>query len=154
MSTVNRNAVKYGSVGGQGFSQLHMPVTHASFPIKQGELVYLDTSAHIIKPIASDANAATLAGVALQPSVASSNIDNVATGEPAVIVGWDVVCSFKTTAAETYLPGLPLYIGADAQTVTTVAGSNSLGRVVLPIGVSTLTGAAGVTVDVLVKSVL
>ena len=155
MSTVNQNAVKYGVVSGDGMKKLHYPITHASFPVKQGELVYLDTSAHIVKPVASDANAATLAGVALQPSGVSSGLDNsTAPAEKTVMVGWDVVAFFKTTAAETYVPGTPVYIGADAQTITTVAGSNMIGRVVLPATVSSVTGATGVTVDVLVKSAL
>lgn len=152
MATVNQNPVQYGVVGGQGFKQLHMPV-NASFPIKQGELVYLDTTAHHIKPAASDANYATGLGVALQPSVASSNLDNSsAPAEKAVMVGWDVVASLKTTAAETYYHGTAVYMGADAQTITTVAGSNQVGSVVLPSGVASVTGASGLLIGVLVKS--
>lgn len=154
MSTVNQNAVKYGAISGDGMKKIHFPVS-SSFEIKQGELVYLDTSAHIIKSLDSDAHAATLAGVALAPSKISSNIDlSTAPAEKTVMVGWDVVAFFKTTAAETYYHGTPVYIGADAQTITTVAGSNMIGRVVLPAGVSSVAGATGVTVDVLVKSAL
>ena len=67
-------------------------------------------------------------------------------------VGWDLVAQLKSTASETYYPGTVVYIGADAQTVTTVAGSNRVGIVVLPVGVSSVSGAAGVNVPVLVKS--
>lgn len=161
MATVNQNAVKYGVGSGEGYDKVVHPCNDASFPIKQGELVYLDTSAHIIKPVASDANAATLAGVALQPSHVSSNLDNSSaiSAQKSVVVGSKVVAFFKTTAAETYHHGDLVYVGADAQTITTVAGSNAIGRVVFSpalnaAGVTSITGASGVTVDVLVKSAL
>lgn len=153
MATSNANVVAYGVVGGQGFKQLHMPISHATFPINQGDLVYLDTSAHIIKALDSDAHAASAVGVALQPSVVSSNLDlSTAPAQPAIMVGWDVVANLKTTASETYYHGTVVYLGADAQTITTVVGTNALGAVVLPAGVASVTGAAGVKVGVLVKN--
>jgi hypothetical protein len=150
MATVNQNAVVYGAISAQGFKSVHVPVTHSTNPVKQGELLYLDASAHIAKPLDSDAHAATLLGVALQPSAVSGSID--ASSEKSVMVAWDVVAQFKTTATEVFYPGLAVYIGADAQTVTATAGSNKIGAVVLPIGVASVTGAAGVNVQVLVKS--
>lgn len=150
MATSNYNAVVYGSISGQGFKSLHVPVVHSTNPIKQGELLYLDTSAHIAKPLDSDAHAASILGVALQPSAVTSSIDS--SSEKAVQVGWDLVAQLKSTASETYYPGTVVYIGADAQTVTTVAGSNRVGIVVLPVGVASVAGAAGVNVPVLVKS--
>lgn len=152
MATVNTNVVSYGIVGGQGFEQVHVPCSN-SFPINQGDLVYLDTSAHIGKVVASDANAATLIGVALTPYKVSSNLDNPsAPAEKAVMVGWGVVANLKTTAAETYNYGTAVYVGADAQTITTVAGSNKIGNVVLPVTQTAVTGAAGVTVPVLISN--
>lgn len=152
MSTVNTNVVSYGIINGQGFKQVHAPISN-SFPINQGDLVYLDTTAHLAKAAASDANAATLLGVALTPYKVSSNLDNSgAPAEKAIMVGWDVVAGLKTTAAETYYTGTVVYLGADAQTVTTVVGTNKIGTVLLPVTISSLTGAAGVTVPVVVKS--
>lgn len=153
MATSNKNVVQYGVVGGQGFKQLHMPITHATFPINQGDLVYLDAAAHIIKALDTDAHAAAAVGVALQPSAVSSNLDlSTAPAQPAIMVGWDLVATLKTTAAETYYHGTTVYLGADAQTITTVVGTNAIGVVVLPVGVSSVTGASGVSVGVLVKS--
>lgn len=152
MPTANYNAISYGVIGGQGFKQVHAPVS-TSFEIKQGELVYLDAGAGVIKPLASDANAAALMGVALQPSKVSSNLDNTsAPAEKAVMVGWDAVVMLKTTAAEVYNYGEAVYFGADAQTITVVAGTNMIGKVILPSGVASITGAANVMVPVLVKS--
>lgn len=152
MSISNINAVSYGVTNGQGFKQLHVPV-NASFPILQGSLVYLDAALHYAKPLDTDAHAASLLGVACQPSVVSSNLDlSTVPGQPDIIVGWDVVASFKTTAAETYVTGTVVYVGADSQTITTVVGSNKVGTVVLPITQTSITGAAGVSVGILVKS--
>lgn len=157
MATANFNAVKYGVIGGQGFKQLHQPVASAS-PVKQGELVYLDTTAHLAKPLDSDAHAATLLGVALQPSVVTSNLDNGSGvgAENSIMVGWDVVADFKSTAAETYYQGDALYLGADAQTVTKTVGANThiVGTVVLPKGVASVVGATGVMVGMAVKSAI
>ncbi len=152
MATANYNAVSYGSIGGQGFHQLHVPVS-PSFEIKQGELVYLDVAAGLGKPVASDANAATLMGVALQPSKVSSNLDTTsAPAEKTVMVGWSLVAMMKTTAAEVYNYGEAVYLGADAQTVTVVVGTNMIGKVILPAGVTSVTGAAGVLVPVYIKN--
>lgn len=152
MATVNQNPVQYGIIGGQGFKQLHAPVS-VSFPIKQGELVYLDTAAHLAKSADSDAHAATLLGVALQPSTVSSNLDNgSAPAEKTVMVAWDLVASLKTTAAEVYYHGTDVYLGADAQTITNVVGTNKIGTVVLPAGVASVTGVAGLLIGVVVKS--
>ena len=152
MSTVNTNVVSYGIINGQGFKSIHVPIS-SSFPINQGDLVYFDTVAKIAKPVATDANAATLLGVALTPSKVSSNLDNPsAPAEKAIMVGWDVVANLKTTASETYATGTVVYEGADSQTITTVAGSNPIGRVLLPVTQASVTGAAGVTVPVVIKS--
>lgn len=152
MATSNTNVVSYGIINGQGFKQVHAPIS-SSFPINQGDLVYWDSAAHLAKPIASDANAATNMGVALTPSKVSSNLDNgAAPAEKAIMVGWDVVATLKTTASETYYTGTVVYVGADAQTITTVAGSNAIGTVLLPVTQSSVTGAAGVTVPVVIKS--
>lgn len=152
MSTVNTNVVSYGIINGQGFKQVHLPIS-SSFVINQGDLVYWDASAHVAKALDTDAHAATKAGVALAPSKVSSNLDNTgAPAEKAIMVGWDVVANLKTTAAETYYTGTTVYLGADAQTITTVVGTNAIGVVLLPVTAASVTGAAGVTVPVVVKS--
>lgn len=151
MSTVNTNRVKYGTGAGQGFGIIGMPCANATSVVAQGDMLYL--SAGIVKPVTSDANAATFAGIALQPSAPSSNLDNSSVAAPVSLqVAYSgLVANLKTTAAETYAHNALLYVGADAQTVTTVSGSNPIGRVA---SLTTITGAVGVDVPVLIKSVV
>lgn len=147
----NVNSRKYGIMNGSGGLQIQAKVNNATFPISQGDLCWWDNTAKLAKRVTADADAATLLGVALQPSVVSSNLDNSsAPAEIAVQFEALAVHSFKTTAAETYTTGVKLYVGADAQTVTTVAGSNAVGVVQLPANVASVTGATGVNVNVLV----
>lgn len=129
-----------------------------SFDFNQGDLLFFDAAAKYVKPVASDANAAYLVGVALRPAfLAPYTAQNLAAG-PGIqknyyqdaLVGIGCIASFKTTVGETYEDGTVLYIGADAQTVTTVAGAHSVGVVKLNSGGDAVTGADGVEVPVLV----
>lgn len=155
MSTVAQNNLLTGGVHGEGFLyHAHVPVSNSTFPINQGDLVYWDGTAHIAKVVGSDANAAALLGVALGSSAFNSNLDNSSATVAVynIEIGYNVIASFKTTNAETYAEGTAVYIGADAQTITTVAGTNKVGVVRLPPRGSAVTGASGVTVPVLVYS--
>lgn len=150
MANVNRT--KYGAISGEGFFKLALKCNHSAAPIEQGDLVYWDSTNHRVTKLDSDAHAASLCGIALQPSVISSNIDLAsAPAEKTVAVGWGCVADMKTTAAETYYDGALVYIGADSQTITTVAGSNAVGTIVLPAAVASVTGASGKVVPVLIK---
>lgn len=151
MATTNTNRSLYGIYAADGMIKIQLKCTHASFPINQGDLVQLDNAANIAKVLTNDASAEFLAGIALEPSAVSSNLDN--SGAPAakaIAVGVGVVSGMKTTAAESYTDGDLVYVGADAGTVTTVAGTFAVGRVLLPSNVSSVTGATGVTVPVLI----
>ena len=155
MPTSNVNRLSYGAVGGLGAKTLHMPVDYVNFPVHAGDLMYMDQTAHLAKPLDSDAHAATLLGVAAQPSQVSSSIDNGSIpGEKAVVVQSSAVFQLQTTASDVYYPGTPVYAGADAQTITAVVGSNIIGWVILPVGVASVTGAAGVSVGVYVRSLI
>lgn len=149
MSNVNR--VVKGAQGGQGFSEIALPCADATTPVAQGDLVYLDASAHILKPVTSDALAANFAGLALQPSKINSGVDNTTAAVPtSLMVGYSgLIASLKTTAAEVYTVGQLLYIGADAQTVTNVSGTNSIGK-----ALEAKTGAASVEIKVFIKSLI
>ena len=133
-------------------------IADGTFDFNQGDLLYFDASAKIVKALDSDAHAAYLCGVALRPSfLAPYTAQNLAAG-PGIqknyyqdaLVGIGCIASFKTTVGETYEDGTVLYFGADAQTVTTVAGTHSVGVVKLNSGGDAVTGAAGVEVPVLV----
>jgi hypothetical protein len=144
-----------------GFDVKKLNYPHASdgsFDYNQGDLLWFDASADIVKALDSDAHAAYICGVALRSSfLAPYSAQNLA-GGPALqknyyqnaLVGIGCIASMKTTVGETYKDGTVLYAGADAQTVTTVAGTHSVGVVKLPNGGSAITGAAGVEVPVLV----
>lgn len=149
MATSNTNRVVYGAINGQGFHQALVPVSHSTFPFNQGDLLYLDTTAHLAKPLDSDAHGATILGVALEPSNVSSNLDNgvVSHAATSALVGWDMIANLKTTAADVYHTGDVVYAGADAGTVS-LTGTNAVGVCILPYGVATVTGATNVVVAV------
>lgn len=154
MSTKNNNLLSFGIISQQGIKEVPYPCADATASFNQGDLLYYDTTAHIVKALDTDAHAATFAGVAMQPSKVSSNVDNTASANPVqVAVGSSGVFNFKTTVGETYHFGDAIWIGADAQTITNTVGSNthSLGKIWLPPGVSAVTGAAGISVGVAVS---
>jgi hypothetical protein len=133
-------------------------IKDGTFDYNQGDLLWFDASAKIVKALDSDAHAAYLAGVALRSAfLAPYTAQNLAAG-PGIqknyyndaLVGIGCIASLKTTVGETYEDGTAVYAGADAQTVTTVAGSHSVGVIKLPSGGSAVTGAAGIEVPVLV----
>ncbi len=154
MTTVNKNPVLHGIVSGEGLLQHQsVPCSNTTAPFHQGDLLYWDSSAHLAKPVDSDANAAYLIGVALKASIVNSNLDNTAVGEPCVNTGYGVVAPFKTTAGQTLNHGDLVYIGADAQTITNATGNSyAVGSVSLPPGGSAISGATGVLAPVLVYS--
>ena len=143
----NSNNVLYGTSSGQGFSTLALACNNSTAPVAQGDLLYLDTTNHIVKPLDSDAHAATFVGMALQPSAINSSLDASVQSKIACAVGGGCVALLKTTAADSYTMGTAVYAGADAQTVTVVAGSNLIGYV----AEGPVTGASGVYVKVLLK---
>ncbi len=120
--------------------------TAGNYPFNQGDLLWFDSSAKFVKALDSDAHAAYSVGVAsdtspLQVYSAKSYPDSIGVNRRGVY-------RFKTTPAETYAEGTALYIGADAQTITTVTGSYSVGVAKMAPGVASVTGAAGVYVEV------
>lgn len=134
----------------QRTTPINYPIdTTGANDINQGDLVYLDTVAHLVKSAASDANCANLVGVALDSSfVQPYNTKQYGTGQ--IPVGPGDVYVFNTTAADTYFDGTALYFGVDAQTVTAVVGTNIIGYAKMTPGVASVAGGAGVTLNVLV----
>jgi len=131
---------------------LYYPVlTTGASDINQGDLVYYDSSAHVVKPVDTDGHAATYAGVALQQS--KLNVYGTA-GYPqgGIQVATRGIFKFKTTAGDTLNHGDAVYIGADAQTVTNTAGGSTaiLGYVWLRPQQSAVTGAVGTNIEVLI----
>jgi hypothetical protein len=134
---------------GAGFA---FPVAvDGTFDINAGDLCWFDTSAHIMKPLDTDAHAAFLTGYAYDSSFINlygqKKYDNSVVG---VCVG---IGKFKTTSGDTYHHGDTCYLGADAQTITNTAGGNThpVGYIFLPGG-NTVSGGAGTLVEMIVQA--
>lgn len=116
--------------------------------INGGDLVYFDTTAKVVKSL-DDAttHCATFAGLAKNGSL----ISPYGTKEyfPNIPVLQKGIVNLFTTVGESYSEGDALYFGADAQTVTkTDPGAGVIiGYAKLRAGITTLTGAAGVKID-------
>jgi hypothetical protein len=109
-----------------------------TYEINGGDLVYFDSSAHVIKSLDSDAHAAYLAGMAENGSYLNvygkkKYFDRLPVVEKGVV-------RLNTTTAETYYEGTAVYFGADAQTITTVAGSYIVGYCKLGAGQTSVSG--------------
>ena len=122
--------------------------------INQGDQVYYDTSAHVVKSLGTsdDTNAANFYGVAgdgsfIQPYATKVYADMI----PVYNKG---VFRFKSTVGDTYTNGNKVYVGADAQTITNTIGGNTkvLGIVILPPGITSLAGAVGTFVEVQIEA--
>ena len=153
MSLKNINNLKKGLFVGLGVANFEaVPCNNASFPIREGSLVWWDSSAHLAKElgVSDDTNAAHLIGVASTPSAVSSSLDG--STEPTVNVQALGVHDLGTTSGDTYHHGDVVYAGADAQTITNTAGmmTNKIGVVQLPAGVASVAGGAGISVPILV----
>lgn len=141
MATQQRNAVIIAYI-----DPVPYPIaTDGTFDINAGDQVWFDTSVHFIKALDSNAHAAYFAGVA----EGGSYIQPYSVKEYNLQIGiWTKgIFSFFSTTGDTYHDGDPVYIGADAQTVTNTIGGNTvvLGVVKLGPGVSSLAGLTGVT---------
>ncbi|SRR5216684_9013144 len=128
-------------------------LTDGNGDINQGDQVYVDTSAHLVKSLGAndDSNAATFIGVALD----SSYINPYGTKmySPQIPVGIDGVYTFNTTSGDTYNEGDAVYVGADAQTVTNTVGglTKKIGFVKMRPSQSAVAGGSGVTIDVAIE---
>jgi hypothetical protein len=126
--------------------------TDGTADINGGDLVYFDTSAKVVKSLGnSTTQAALLAGLAkngsfIQPYSSAKYFNQIPVLQKGIV-------SLNTTAAETYAEGDPVYYGGDAQTITNVdpGGATLLGYVKLGQGITSLTGASGVKVNVLLR---
>lgn len=153
MATVpNDNLVK-----AVGFvpEQLTYPIdTSGSFDYNQGDMLMQSAVGGAAKPLDTTGNAQYFIGVAAKSSYLALTVSQqtgsiVKNYNQQSLVYNKGVFSFKTTVGETYLDGTLVYLGADAQTITTVAGGGtSIGKVKLSQGQTSITGAAGVIANV------
>jgi hypothetical protein len=141
MSTAQNNLVR--KVGGKNLS--HPILSDGLGDINQGDLVYFDSG--VVKSIASNANAATVAGVALKSSFL--NLYGTKKYEGSMQVGVGDIFEFLTTSGETLSHGDAVGIGTDAQIVSEAA-ANKVGYVMLRDGQSDIVSTGVEKVDVFV----
>lgn len=129
-------------------------LTDGSGDYNGGSMVYYDSVAGGLKEL-TDANAANFAGVAQDSAEIAIYVDTTTglakkeyRGSGEILIGQ--IHFFKTTLGDTYVHGSPVYVGADAQTITLVnPGSGKIvGYAWLDHGGSVV-AASGVTVNVL-----
>lgn len=130
---------------------MYFPIkTDGTSDINQGDQVYMDTTAKLIKSLGAndDTNAANFVGVAM----GSSYINPYGTKkyQPQILVLIAGVATFNTTAGDTYNEGDAVYVGADAQTITNTVGglTKKLGYVKMRQNQSAVAGGSTVTIDV------
>jgi len=128
--------------------------TTGSHDFHQGDLLYQDQTSWNVYAADTDAHCTYFVGVALIPSfVAPYTYAPGGTVQkfysPSAVVGIGCLVYLKTTAGDTYTDDLAVYIGADAQTITAVAASHSVGVAKMPKGYTSIAGGTGVKIPVL-----
>ena len=117
--------------------------------VNAGDLLWFDSTNHWVASIDTEAHAAYFCGVALDGAYIQPYSTKFAAAE--IPVGVKGIFRMKTIAG-TYYDGLAVYqgtvAGGDPQTVTAVVGTNIIGTVVLPPGITSVVGGAGVYVQV------
>ena len=144
-------AAANGGFAGKGAGFAFPVDTTGSFDINQGDLVWFDTSAHVLKPADTDAHMAYLAGYAYDSSFL--NLYGQKKYDKSIVAVCTGIGRFKTTSGDTYHHGDTLYLGADAQTVTNTAGGNThaVGYVFLPGG-NTVAGGGTTLVEAIIQA--
>lgn len=102
-------------------------VISSAVSYNQGDLLYFDDAANLIKPVAATANAETILGVAKQTIVSGkvvspysgTAVDAAQALEDLAGPVYGVVASLKLKAGDSFAPGDKVYVTVtDAQTVT------------------------------------
>lgn len=111
-----------------------LKVISSAISWEQGDLLYFDDTNNLLKPLASDATAATVCGIAIQ-SISSGKpispyqgtaVDAAQAIESIAGPQFGVVAKMLLKSGDSFAPGDAVYYGGDAQTVSS-AGTNSVG---------------------------
>lgn len=100
----------------------------------QGDLLYLDTTNHLLKALDSDAHAATVVGIArqtvvsgkLKPVYQGTDVDASVAIEDVAGPQVGVIAKLKLKAGDAFVAGGAVYYSTDAQTVSS-SGTNLVG---------------------------
>lgn len=134
MATTSRNNITRSVRPGSMFeSALALISTAISW--NQGDLLYLDTTNHLIKAMTSDANGATVLGVARNTIVSGklispyqgTAVDSAQAISDVSGPQYGVIANLKLKSGDTFNPGDAVYgTSTDAQTVS-ATGTNKIG---------------------------
>lgn len=158
MSTSQNNIVR--SVAPKSVFESAKPVLSSAVTYNQGDLIYFDTSAKLIKPVAVTGNAATVIGVARQKivsGIAPSPYQGTLTDSSEAISDvagpvYGVVAFMTLTTGDAFNPGDKVYMVASApQTVTSSDPGNGYSVGIFQ-GAAVASAAAGQTGDILIGS--
>lgn len=134
MATVAKNRITRSVRPGSAFESAKSVISSAS-TWNQGDLVYFDDTANVLKAVTADADGATFCGIARQSIVAGKPLSpyqgTAVDGAQAIeeIGGpqFGVIAKLKLKSGDTFNPGDLVYATAvDAQTVSS-AGTNAIG---------------------------
>lgn len=133
MPTIAKNRIVRSVSPGSIFENAK-PVVSSAISWNQGDLLYFDGATNLLKPLASDATAATICGIARQTIVSGkpvspyqgTAVDAAQAIEALAGPQHGVVAKMLLKAGDSFAPGDLVFYGGDAQTVSTV-GTNLVG---------------------------
>jgi hypothetical protein len=134
MATVAKNRITRSVRPGSAFESAKQVVGSAS-TWNQGDLLYFDDSANLLKPVTADADAATFCGIARQSVVngkpvspyQGTAVDAAQAIEDLGGPQYGVIAKLKLKSGDSFSPGDLVYASSvDAQTVS-VTGTNAIG---------------------------
>lgn len=153
MTTATNNIVR--SVSPKSLFESAYPVLSSSSNWNQGDMLAFDATNKILNAVTGTGSAANLCGVAVQTIVngkVPSPYQGTAVDASQAISDvegpqYGVVCAFYLTSGNAFTPGVKVYIGADAQTVSTTATGSSVG---IYQGAAVTPSGSGTVGDVLI----
>jgi hypothetical protein len=134
MATTAKNRITRSVRPASAFESAKSVISSAS-TWNQGDLVYFDDTANVLKAVTSDANCATFCGIARQSVVAGklvssyqgTSVDAAQAIEELGGPQSGVIAKLKLKSGDTFNPGDLVYgDSTDAQTVSS-AGTNAIG---------------------------
>lgn len=152
MATTAKNNIVRSVRPGSIFESA-LAVISSAVSFNQGDLLYLDTTNHLIKALDSDAHGANAMGIS-RATIVNGKLISPYSGTAvdasqaiADIAGpqYGVIALLNLKSGDSFVPGGSVYYGGDAQTVSSV-GTN-------PIGIfqdSAITAVSGSTGKILI----
>lgn len=133
MATTPKNRIVRSVAPGSIFEHANALVSSA-ISWNQGDLIYLDTATHLLKPLDTDGHAANICGIARQTIVSGkpvspyqgTAVDAAQAGDSLAGPQHGVIARMKLKVGDAFVPGGLVFYGGDAQTVSS-SGTNLVG---------------------------